>query len=177
MEETIYENTLITHEGIPYAWKQSLPEVTVIVEVPKGTRAKQLDIRIQKRRLYVSFKGEAPIIDGELSKDIKVEESTWTIDEQKEVVIQLEKINKAEWWKNVIVGHPEINTQKIQPENSQLSDLDGETRSAIEKMMFDQRQKQMGLPTSEELEKQEQLKKLQKAHPELDFSNANFQFN
>ncbi|KAI9592088.1 HSP20-like chaperone, partial [Syncephalis fuscata] len=163
MEETIYENTLITHENIPYTWRQSLPEVTVIVPVPAGTRAKQLDIKIQKRRLTVGLKGETPIVDGELSKDIKVDDSTWTVDDQKEIVVQLEKVNKAEWWKNVIVGHPEINTQKIQPENSKLSDLDGETRAAIEKMMFDQRQKQMGLPSSEELEKQEQLKKIQKA--------------
>jgi len=42
----------------------------------------------------------------------------------------------------------------------------------VEKMMFDNQQKQLGKPTSDELKKMEALKMFQAAHPELDFSNA-----
>merc|ERR1712228_149264 len=84
--------------------------------------------------------------------------------------IILTKSKGMNWWKRVIVGDAEIDTSKIQPENSKLDSLDADTRQTVEKMMFDQRQKMKGLPPSKEREQAAILEKFKAQHPEMDFS-------
>jgi len=39
------------------------------------------------------------------------------------------------WWESMFKGDQKINLDKIDAETSSLSDLDGETRQTVEKMM------------------------------------------
>ncbi|BFZ56941.1 hypothetical protein PYCC9005_003991 [Savitreella phatthalungensis] len=158
-------------DGLQYSWSQSLREIDLSLTLPTGVRAKQLDVMIASKRLRIGLRGQSPWIEGELHKEILPDESTWTVDSS-EYTMQLEKAAHGSWWPCVVKGHTEIDVTKIRPENSRLEDLDGETRAMVEKMMFDQRQKEMGKPSSDELKQQELLRKFQQQHPELDFSNA-----
>ena len=155
-----------------YIWTQTLQEVQVNIPVPQGTRSKQVDVKMTCTSLSAALKGGETLVKGDLFNRIKLDDCFWTLEDGNRICVYLQKENQMEWWKCIIKGDPEIDTKKVQPENSQLSDLDADTRQTVEKMMFDQRQKAMGLPTSDEQKKDDILKKFMKEHPEMDFSNA-----
>jgi hypothetical protein len=162
-----------------YIWTQSLEELQVTVPIHNNLRARDLNIKLDVNHCHIATKdGKIVFLDGEWNDKIHPDEAVWTIEESngsKVVELILTKWkNTQNWWNCLLKGEPVIDTQKINPESSKLSDLDGEMKSTVEKMMFDMNQKQKGLPSSDELQKQDKLKEFMKAHPEMDFSKAKF---
>jgi len=158
-----------------YTWTQILSEVNITIFLPEKTRSRDITVTIKKNYLRVKLISQkTPLIDAPLTKMICTDDSFWSIEDGNKLILNLQKLNTMEWWDSICEGDPKINVQKIVPENSKLSDLDGETRKTVEKMMYDQRQKQMGLPTSDEREKFAMFEKFKKSHPEMDFSQCKF---
>ena len=109
---------------------------------------------------YISIKrkdGTANYIEGEFYDVIKRDDSTWNIEDGETIILNLEK-STENIWKTVCKGDPEIDATKV--DNSKdISQFDGETQGALRKIVYEQRRKAQGLPTSEEEKQMEMLKK------------------
>lgn len=121
-------------------------------------RSKDVVVDLGKKHCKIGLKGQSLIIDGDLCGEIKHADLLWVL-EKNSVIVTFEKINQMNWWDRLVMTDAPLSTRKINPEPSKLSDLDGETRGMVEKMMYDQRQKEMGLPSSDDQKKQDVLKK------------------
>lgn len=118
-----------------YIWTQTLAELNVTIPVPDNTRGRDLTVAIAKKHLKVGLRSKPGewIVNAPLVKPIICDDSFWTVEDGNRLVINLQKLNQMEWWDGVLEGDPKIDVKKIQPENSSLSDLDGETRKTVGK--------------------------------------------
>jgi len=141
------------------------------IPVPPGTNSKQLVVEMKTNTLKVVVNKQV-LINDSWNHPVKPEDCMWTLDDKKLIILTIYKKNAMEWWGKLLSNEPEIDTQKIVPENSKVEDLDAETQTMVRKMQEDQRRKMMGLPSLEEEQKKDSLKKFMAQHPEMDFSNA-----
>ena len=152
-------------------------EVTVYYYLPDGCKAKDLKVDMKNKNCKLQIQGQT-VVDLEWCKPIKLDDSLWCIETDKDgkrcLQLQLTKHKDQNWWDCVWNGEAKINTGNVEPENSKLGDLDGETRGVVEKMMFDQRQKQKGELIPAEVGIRDKLDQFMKAHPEMDFSKTKF---
>jgi hypothetical protein len=149
-----------------YTWSQELKEVTI--HVPFTGRRSDIVCNITSTHLYVWIRNnDVPLIDDDFFDKVVVIDSFWVIDGN-ELHITLQKTLPYTWWKCVIKGDPEIDTTKVTTEpTSNVDDLDSETQVTVKKMLFNQRQKALGLPDSDEITKQEIMSSFYEQHPEM----------
>ena len=172
-----------------YSWTQSLSEVTVTLPpLPLSTSSRALAVELTPTQLSIAYRGppqSAPpplLPPGRFHAAIQSDDSTWTLETEgsaKLLRLYLKKAKGMEWWPRLLEGEPQIDVARIEPENSQLSDLDSDTRATVEKMMDEQRRKAqmeagggMGGGGLSEDGKEAALKRFMAQHPEMDFSSA-----
>ena len=67
--------------------------------------------------MNVSIKGNE-ILRGSFEDPVRREESMWTISSDSDgggaqLILSMEKTRKT-WWKSAVIGHPEIDTTKVE---------------------------------------------------------------
>lgn len=55
-------------------------------------RSRDVIVTLKKKHIYVGIKGQPPILDDELEHEIKLEESTWLLEDGKTFHINIEKV-------------------------------------------------------------------------------------
>ena len=110
-----------------YNWSQSVFDVTVQLPLPEGTKANMLNVKIQPKHIFVSFKGKEkePLIDGDLCEKVKVEDSFWSVEDRKSLILTFQKSYEA-IWKCVIVGDKEIDPKTVD-NSKRIEEFDLET--------------------------------------------------
>lgn len=132
-----------------YNWSQNIQEVTVQIPVPEGTPARMIDVQIRPKRLLVKLKNqEQPLVEGELQEKVKVEDSFWSLEDQKYINITFEKAYEA-IWKTVILGDQEIDPKTVD-NSKRIEEFDLETQGHLQKVLYEQERKRQGLPTTDE---------------------------
>jgi hypothetical protein len=88
-----------------YEWEQTLSEVILYIEPPPGVNKKMFDISIQPHHLKVGIKGNSQLfLDEDTAGPVKPDESMWMIADG-ELIINLQKMYKAETWESALKGH------------------------------------------------------------------------
>lgn len=154
VEEVVNDNNNVTNKLDPiengyvydnYKWTQNAKDVSLYIPLDYNIKSKDLIIKFSPNHLFVGIKNQEPIFDGELFSVVKAENSTWLMNTDsitKELVIELDKKKFDEWWGSVFKGEQELDMSKIRPPTANITDLDAATRATIDKMLYDQEQKE-----------------------------------
>lgn len=142
-----------------YCWSQSATEIELHVLLPEHiSTSKQLLIKIDAEHILISERSnpDSIILSGKLPHKCKNNDAVWSVSNRK-LQITLDK-SKEVWWELFLEDEPRLDLGKIDCSRS-LEELPEESQAIIEKLQWDQRQKALGLPTSDDIKNRDILKK------------------
>ncbi|CBZ56082.1 putative nuclear movement domain-containing protein [Neospora caninum Liverpool] len=141
-----------------YRWTQSFTDLTLQFRLDKNKYhgKKDVSVSITPTKLKVVVAGDV-LLEGEWEEPVNAAESLWQVEDGPYLLLSIEKA-RENWWASVLKGEKKIDTTKIESVK-RVEDFDAATQAHIRKMMFDQQQKLRGEKTSDELQKEELLRK------------------
>mmetsp|Transcript_14099 Transcript_14099/g.40442 ORF Transcript_14099/g.40442 Transcript_14099/m.40442 type:complete len:230 (+) Transcript_14099:332-1021(+) len=131
-----------------YEWEQSLEEVNMYIEAPPGVQASQLRCNIRTNRLQIGLRGsDRFFIDEETYSKVKIDDSSWYLDDGGVINIVLAKVYRGETWESPLLGRD-----------------GGDSRAG----------QAVDPATKVEIQKELMLLRFQEEHPGFDFRGATF---
>lgn len=144
-----------------YSWSQDYSDVEVRIFVPPSiVKGRQVSVSLQSGGVRVAVKegvSENVLMEGELMHKINTENSLWSLEPGRCVVLSLSKCGEV-WWTAVLKGEQEIDVNQINRERS-MATVDEEEHAVLDRLTFDYQQKLQGKPQSHEMKVHEMLKK------------------
>ena len=114
---TIKDRYLFSHGGRRvYEWEQTLDDVTVCIgapveQLPSQRAASFIVVDIEPTRLRVGLRGaDRYFIDEATFDKVKVQESSWYLDDDGVITIVLAKAFRGQTWEGVLRGHQRGDT-------------------------------------------------------------------
>ncbi|XP_059400925.1 nudC domain-containing protein 3-like [Carassius carassius] len=143
-----------------YTWSQDYTDVEVRVHVqPNIVKGRQVSVDLQSGRVRVALNeggSQRVLMEGEFTHKINTENSLWSLEPGRCVLLSLSKIGEV-WWSAVLKGETEIDVNQINRERS-MATVDEEEHAVLDRLSFDYHQKLQGKPQSHEIKVHEMLK-------------------
>ncbi|XP_026461760.1 nudC domain-containing protein 3-like [Ctenocephalides felis] len=163
-----------------YTWSQSINEIDIYITLPETiTSSSQLKVLITPAHLKVEFKDEStPYIDEDFPFNCKPSESVWWLSNGR-LLIHLQK-KEDRWWQKLLESDTSLDISKMNCSRP-LDELSEDAQTLVQEMFWNEAQKSMGKPTTEDIRNRELLRKSWNADgspfqgTEFDPSLVNFQ--
>ncbi|XP_054711634.1 nudC domain-containing protein 3-like [Uloborus diversus] len=132
-----------------YCWAQTIKDIDLRIKVPpRVATGKQVQVTIKQSHLKTEMFDSNQWVTlkcGDLPSKINVQESTWTLIPGEHIHICLQKCHEK-WWDALFAEEPKIDLKTIDSSIA-FEDLDQESQSKIEELMYNEHLKQLGKPT------------------------------